>query len=704
MPAERARKLAAIVSIDIAGFSAMSERDSAAAAAIVRETGEIIARTVQHYRGRIFNTAGDGFMAEFATARDAIACAILTLRRLRDTTAVRIGAHIGEVTVLDNNDLLGHGVNVAARLRALATPRGLVVSEAMVSPLSARMKRLFVGKGPVLLEKMTASVAVFALAGNLGPVGRLRLMVRRPWRAAMAAGAVAVLAAGGWLIATREPAEPLIAVMAFDAPDGEKAERIAVGLADEIIMDLAQTPQIRVAARASSFKVSAEKDVDAARKLGAHYVVDGVVRLDGERLRVDAHLVDARRRNVVWAKRFERDAAFAFALQEEIAGAVVTGATGRVRQSSAQSTAQVSPDVFDLYLQGRAARLTRGHEEVQQAIGLLQQAVARAPEFARAWSELAGAQLIRADQVRLDENPDHRAAVSLARAARASAERALELEPRDAYALAVLAGLQTPGDWRAQRRLMDRAVEIAPGDATVLRARARVLSDMGYLELARADLERARTLDPLDPQMLLIWTMEAQGDAGRARGLLARAGEIAPNTSWNTRLLFHIFDRRYADALALLAPGARPASVSDAAVERFTALIDALRGRRTDAIGVWRALAREGPARAEDAIFALALMGRHDDAFAVAEEARAFTPAGKGASLSLDTAYEGPVALFRADLAAAPALAGLRRDRRYLEMMKTSGLYTAWRESGEWPDFCADPALGYRCDAGVNAR
>lgn len=701
MPAERARKLAAIVSIDIAGFSAMSERDSAAAAAIVRETGEIVSRTAQHYRGRVFNTAGDGFMAEFSTARDAIACAILILRRLRETTAVRIGAHIGEVTVLDNNDLLGHGVNVAARLRALAMPRGLVVSDAMVSPLSTRLKRLFVGKGPILLEKMNASVPVFALAGNLGPVGRLRLMVRRPWRAAMAAGVVGVLALGGWFIATREPAEPLIAVMPFDAPDGEKAERIAIGLADEIIMDLAQTPDIRVAARASSFKVSGDKGEAAARKLGAHYIVDGVVRMDGERLRVDAHLVDARRRNVVWAKRFERDAASAFALQEEIADAVVTGATGRVRQASAQTATQVSPEVFDLYLQGRAARLTRGPEEVAQAIGLLQQAVARAPDFARGWSELAGAQLIRADQVRLDEAPDHRAAVALARAARASAERALELEPRDAYALAVLAGLQTPGDWRAQRKLLDRAVEIAPGDANVLRARARLLSDMGYLEGARADLERARTLDPLDPQILLIWTMEAQGDSARARGLLSRAGEIAPNTSWNTRLLFHIFDRRYADALAMLTPHARPAAVGEPAAARFTALINALRTRNgdADAVALWRDVAKGRPARAEDAIFALALMGRKDEAFAIAGAAHAFTPAGKDAALSPDAAYEGPLALFRADLAAAPALASLRRDRRYLDLMKSSGLYAAWRESGEWPDFCADPALAYRCNA-----
>lgn len=699
MPAERARKLAAIVSIDIAGFSAMSERDSAGAAAIVRETAEVIDRTVRRYGGRVFNTAGDGFMAEFSNARDALASAILILRRLRQTTAVRIGAHIGEVTVLEGGDMLGHGVNVAARLRALAAPRGLVASDAMVSPLGPRLKRLFVGKGPVLLEKMEASIPVFALSGNLGPVGRLRLMVRRPWRAAMTAGIAAVICGAAWFAVTREPAQPLIAVMPFEAPDGEKAQRIATGLADEIIMDLAQAPDVRVAARASSFSVASETEASAARKLGARYIVDGVVRMDGDRLRVDAHLVDTRRNDVVWAKRFERDVAATFALQEEIADEVVAGATGRVRNANPRTAGDVAPEVLDLYLAGRTARLTRNPEEVEQAIGLLQQAVARAPDFAKAWSELAGAQLIRADQLRLQETPDHRAAAALARAARASAERALDIQPRSAYALAVLAGLQTPGDWRTQRRLLDRAVETAPGDAIILRARARVLSDMGYLAKARMDLERARALDPLDPQILLIWTLEAQGDGARARGLLTRAGEIAPNTSWNTRLLFEIFDRRYDGAQALLADDKRPASVAAPLAERYRALIAALR-RRTDipaAEKIWRDFARAQPAHAEDAVFALGLMGRLDAAFATAAAAHGYTPEGHDDTLSPDAAYEGPLALFRADLAAAPALARLRHDRRYMSLMASSGLRTAWRESEDWPDFCGEAGLPYRC-------
>lgn len=699
MPAERARKLAAIVSIDIAGFSAMSERDSGAAAAIVRETAEIIGRCVTRYGGRVFNTAGDGFMAEFPSVRDALACAILILRRLRDTTAVRIGAHCGEVTVLEDGDLLGHGVNIAARLRALAAPRGLVVSDAIVSPLSQRLKRLFVGKGPVLVDKTNTSVPIYALAGNLGPMGRLRLMVRRPWRVAMFAGIAAAIAGVAAFAMTREPPEPMIAVMPFDARSDEKAERIAMGLADEIIMDLAQTPDVRVAARASIMKVAGETDANAARRLGARYIVDGVVQMEGDKLRVDAHLVDTHRRQFVWAKRFERDVKSAFALQEDIADEIVSGATGRVRKTGARPVADVDAAVLDLYLEGRAARLTREPEEVERAIGLLQQTVARAPSFAKGWSELAGAQLIRAEQVRTGDAPDHETAATLARAARASAERALELEPRDAYALAVLAGLQTPGDWRAQRRLLDRAVEIAPGDAIVLRARARLLSDMGYLGAARMDLERARALDPLDPQLLLVWTLEAQGEAGRARGLLARAAEIAPKSSWNTRLLFHIFDRRYRDAEQLLGDDARPKSVSVETAQRYLGLIGRLQGHAdaADAESVWAQLGVDMPARAEDAIFALTLMKKTDRAFDIARRVAPYTPAGAVRPLTEDSAYERPLALFRADLAAAPALSRLRRDPRYLDLMKSSRLYDAWAESGQWPDFCNEGGLPYRC-------
>jgi hypothetical protein len=214
-----------------------------------------------------------------------------------------------------------------------------------------------------------------------------------------------------------------------------------------------------------------------------------------------------------------------------------------------------------------------------------------------------------------------------------------------------------------------------------------------------SEKSRARALDPLDPQILLIWTLEAQGDGGRARGLLARAGEIAPNTSWNSRLLFEIFDRRYDAAEALLADDKRPASVAPPLVSRYRALIAALK-RRAEvpaAEKLWRDFATAQPAQAEDTVFALGLMGRLDAAFATAAAAHRYTPESHEGALSPDAAYEGPLALFRADLAAAPALGRLRRDQRYMDLMDSSGLRTAWRESGEWPDFCGEVGLPYRC-------
>jgi hypothetical protein len=134
--------------------------------------------------------------------------------------------------------------------------------------------------------------------------------------------------------------------------------------------------------------------------------------------------------------------------------------------------------------------------------------------------------------------------------------------------------------------------------------------------------------------------------------------------------------------------------------ERYRLLIAALQSRAAApaAEAAWRAFAASHPSRTEDAVFALGLIGRLDSAFAVAEAARAFTPKGYGGVQSLDSGYEAPLVLFRADLAAAPALARLRRDRRYLALMDSSGLLDAWRDSGAWPDFCKDAGMPYRCE------
>lgn len=672
------RKLAAIVSIDIVGYSSLSEKDEAAAIAAVQQVREAIAALCAKHHGRLFNKAGDGFMVEFGSALGAVRFATALLRRLsRGGPAVRIGAHLGEVRAAEDGDLLGHGVNVAARLMQLAEPRALLVSDAVQRPLPSRVQRLLRAQGPVQLTKMAETVNVHGLAGKVGLIGRLRLARRRPWALGLGLGAAAALALA--VMWPRPDPAPLVAVLPFEAATPEMAVT-AQGIADEVITSLSAEPGLRVAARASSFQFIGDRRADAGRALRARYVLDGAVRQTDGQLAVNAQLSDVRRgAAVVWSETFMVEAGTANLAQRRIAEGVAQAIAGGGRMAAASSDNAVSEEALGLYYAGREARLRRGVYDLEQAIALLTRATTAAPTFDRAWAELSGAQLILAD---LEPGDSARLRASAAE----NAARALSLNPQNAYAMAVRAGLEPPQAWAARRAWLDQAAQLAPSDAQVLRARARLLSQMGYLEAALTDLVAAETLDPLDGQILLVWTREALGQRTEARALLARAAQRQARSAWNTRVLFALFDEDYTGASALLDARVRPADLGEALPGLFRATAAGLRSRahRAEAIAAWEAAAARDPGLTDDAVLMISWLGDREAAFALAGRAM-------GA--------QGETMVFPADLAAAPAFRDLRYDPRYLRLMAHSGLLTYWRQTGVWPDFCADPRLPYACDA-----
>jgi adenylate cyclase len=678
MPTGQLRRLAAIVGLDIAGYSALTERDQQAAIAAVAALNEAVTAAATHFGGRIFNRAGDGMMLEFPSVQPAVRFALEVLRRLRDGPPVRVGVHLGEVAVAPDGDVLGHGVNVAARLCALAEPRGLLVTEQVYAPLPKRLQRLLLPQGPVTFQKMSETLPVYGLRGAVGLLGRLRLSARRPWRVGIAAAVAAAGLGALWLSRPQEQGPPMVAVLPFA---GGGSDDVAAGVADEIIMSLARSQDLRVAARSSSFAFQSGSGAEAGRRLRAQFVLDGDVRVADGRLRVNAWLEDVRAGETVWANAFERDLREAFLLQSEIAANVATAVRGRTaRAAPAPTEAGVDPAAVEDYFAGRALRLQRTTTGLRAAIERLERATQTAPQFARAWAELAGARLILSDRLAQGQTPDPMAIADLRAAALDAAEQALRLDPQNAYALAVRAGLEPPTAWAARRSWLDRAVAAAPGDPIVLRARASLLSDLGYWRAARADLETARMIDPLDPQLLLAWTLEADGQGRAARSLLSNARDATDPAVWNTRLLFAMFDGDAAGAGALLA--AHPQDVSDAAIARFEATRRALSAQaaRAEATALWRTAAADDPALTDDAVMMLGLIGAPEAAFALAEAA----PAG---------------ALFTADLAHAPALADLLRDPRYLRLMARGGLVAYWRDHNAWPDFCTAPNAAYDCAA-----
>src|SRR5690349_13465666 len=287
--ASQSRRLAAIVSADIAGYSALSERDAASAIEQVARLRERARWACEAHGGRIFNTAGDGVMLEFASASDALAAAIKISENAE--APVRLGVHVGEVTAAEDDDLLGHGVNVAARLQAEAAAGGIIVSQIVRDTAAPALAERLTPRGKIKLAKMRETMSVFALDLGAAP--------------------------------QRTAAPPVLAVLAFDSTTRDRATRtLCDGVSDEILYTISRMPGLKVIGSTSSFAFRGRDKARAGKALNATHVLDGSVRRTDDRVRVAAHLADVETGVVIWSERYDRDLADAFELQEEIAGEV----------------------------------------------------------------------------------------------------------------------------------------------------------------------------------------------------------------------------------------------------------------------------------------------------------------------------------------------------------------------------------------------
>lgn len=399
------RKLAAIMSIDVAGYSAMSEVDEAEALALVTRVRAVLDTIVQGHGGRIFNTAGDGFMLEFASASGALSAAEVIWGGV-ERQRVRVGVHVGDVVMAPNGDLLGHSVNVAARLQQLAKPGAVVVSMDVRRAVRGGLAQRLHPAGAVHLDRMNETIDIFTLEA----VAAQRSKGRKP--------------------------EPVLAVLPFDnESDAAEMNYFSDGVADEIISTLLRQSNVKVIGRISAFQFRGELKRDASVTLKVSHVLDGSVRLSGERMRVSVQLIDAATSVALWSERYEGNRNDAFALEDEIAAKVA----GSLRRSLAQTDRAwipVEPAAYDLYLRARQIWLMMSDIEEDQAAILLERCVAIAPDFADAWAVLASVRALLLPRDRdVIGTPMHDAALS-------AAKRALELDPDCAQGLAALSLLK----------------------------------------------------------------------------------------------------------------------------------------------------------------------------------------------------------------------------------------------------------------------
>ena len=486
------RKLAAIMAIDVVGYSRLMGEDEAGTARVVREHRDAARPFVADRGGRIVKTMGDGLLLEFPSVVDAVECAAAIQRLMVERNAgtpeskrivYRVGVHLGDV-LIEGEDILGEGVNIASRLEGICEPGGVLISGSVYEQVRGQVEASFVDLGERDLKNIARPVRTY----------RVALDNDNPANSTATKGEVAA--------ATRDRAS--IAVLPFQNMSGDpEQDYFADGISEDIITALSKLSQLVVIARNSSFSFKG-KNVqvqEIGKTLGVRYVLEGSVRKVDKRVRITAQLIDATNDGHLWAERFDRDLTDIFAVQDDVTGQIVDALSlnltqGDRRRLMAEQTDNM--EAFDCFLRGRELWWRHAKEPNAQARELLVRATELDPQFAPGFAWL-GAAHVNDYVSQWTEQPLRSLALAYEAATRSAA-----LDPKypPAYWALIFANL-----WMRRYddavRAGETAIAINPNDAAALTGLGVVLHYSGRSAEALRYFERAMALNPLCPGMWL---------------------------------------------------------------------------------------------------------------------------------------------------------------------------------------------------------
>ena len=522
------RKLTAILSADVVGYSSLMAANEAATVETLKSYRDIIARLVVRRGGRVINAPGDALLAEFPSAVEAVQAAIEIQKSLEghniDLEAdrrmqFRIGVNLGDVIEEADGTIYGDGVNIAARMEALAEGGGVCISSTIYDAVEGKLSYGFDFLGEQQVKNISKPVRVYRVRAEPRPPSprpRSKRSVR--WQIALPA-LVLILslgALGAWLYRDRWmpapegaaehpvlglPNSPAIAVLPFVNVSGDpKQEYFSDGLTEDIMTELSRASRdLRVLARNTTFQYKG-KAVDVpklGRELGARYVLEGSVRRVDDGLRVTAQLIDTQTGSNVWADRFDRKLADIFLVQDEIVSQIVAeiaGSYGAVERNEAKAAARKSPEeirAYDLVLRAReATQWDWTSETFGAARRALQQAVALDPTNAQARRQLAWLGLV-GWIFRVDATPTAPQDII------AEATKAVQLDPADPRARMVAAsGYFFAKQLDLFEHEADQSLALAPYDAEILATLGCMFSSMGHRQRGVALVTKANALNP----------------------------------------------------------------------------------------------------------------------------------------------------------------------------------------------------------------
>ena len=481
------RKLAAILSADVQGYSRLMGEDEEATIRTLTAYREVMTRLIEQHRGRVVDSPGDNLLAEFASAVDAVQGAVAVQQALKTRNAelpenrqmlYRLGINVGDV-VVEGERIYGDGVNIAARIESLADGGGISVSANVHEQVKNKLELTFTSQGEQVVKNIADPVRVYKV--------ELEAEATAPSISGEPPGELPL------------PDKPSIAVLPFiNMSNDPEQDYFSDGMTDDIITDLSKISGLFVIARNSTFtyKGQAVKIADVGRELGVRHVLEGSVRKAGNRVRINVQLIDAPTGGHMWAERYDRELDDIFALQDEITQKIVFALKVTLspeEQTRFRQAPTTNLDAYDAYLRGIELFWRMTQRAGHQARQLFERAVELDGHYAAAYARLA--QLHLFDWVWQWQQTDEPLAFAFTQA-----QQAVHLDERLPTAHLALAEVLM---WQKQHEQAitegERARRLDPNDADITAVLASILASSGRAAESLGLLETAMRLNPHYP-------------------------------------------------------------------------------------------------------------------------------------------------------------------------------------------------------------
>ena len=527
------RKLTAILSADVKGYSRLMGENEAETVKTLTSYRKIMGELIQQHRGRVIDSPGDNILAEIASVVDAVQCSVAAQNEFKARNAelpenrrmvFRIGVNLGDV-IEEEGRIYGDGVNIAARLEALADPGGICISKTAFDHIESKLPLGYQFLGEQTVKNIAKPVGAYKVLMEprvTGPKGKAQPRGVSIWRRKALFGSalalvVLLIGLGVWNFYLRapkiEPAskekmafplpdKPSIAVLPFtNMSDDPKQEFFSDGITEEIINALCKVPQIFVIARNSSFTYKGKpvKIQQVAQDLGVNYVLEGSVRREENRIRITAQLIDALTGRHVFSERYDRDLKQIFATQDEIAIKVLTAlrvalTDGEIAGLQGRGVSNI--DAFFKLLEAHTLTQSMNKESSARARRLAEEALLIEPGSSRAYFLLASTHFID-----FWVGPPNSHAESVAQGI-AMAQKTIEMDPNNAAAYSLLGMLYvTKAEYDEAVKVAERGATMDPNSVTALYLYGSTLMHASRCEEAIPIFEKAIRLSPLKPPL-----------------------------------------------------------------------------------------------------------------------------------------------------------------------------------------------------------